>query len=96
MHCAANSLAGGLVCPLLRKEGEVKVHNGLDISGDNVEKLVKHRTLIFRTFGMTSEGVSKYCEEDDDLALAYYDDDDDFDTFTDGDVDCSCEDGGNG
>ncbi|XP_063040000.1 ras-related GTP-binding protein D [Engraulis encrasicolus] len=42
---------------------------------------------------MTSEAVSKYCEEDEDLALAYYDDDDDFDTFTDGDVDCSCEDG---
>ncbi|XP_062325743.1 ras-related GTP-binding protein D [Osmerus eperlanus] len=46
---------------------------------------------------MTSEGIAKYGEEDDGdgeaLATGYYDDDDDFDTFTDGDLDCSCEDG---
>ncbi|KAM9514752.1 ras-related GTP-binding protein D-like [Salvelinus alpinus] len=47
---------------------------------------------------MTSsrEGVSKYIEVEDDetLAIGYYDVDDDFDTFTDGNLDCSCEDGG--
>ncbi|CAB1331202.1 unnamed protein product [Coregonus sp. 'balchen'] len=48
----------------------------------------------------SSEGVSKYIEvqddgeDDDTLAIGYYDDDDDLDTFTDGNLDCSCEDGG--
>lgn len=47
----------------------------------------------------SSEGVSKYTEVEDEetLAIGYYDDDDDdFDTFTDGNLDCSCEDGGSG
>lgn len=77
----------------------MKVHNGLHISGDNVEKLVSVcDSTTSNLCTMTSEGVAKYSEEDDGddeaLAMGYYDDDDDFDTFTDGDIDCSCEDGG--
>lgn len=44
---------------------------------------------------MTNE--RKYNEvdgENEALLFDYYDDDDDFDTFTDGDGDCGCDDGG--
>lgn len=41
--------------------------------------------------------TSKYNEEDGDieaLPFGYYEDDDDFDTFTDGEGDCGCDEGG--
>uniref|UniRef100_A0A3B3T796 Ras-related GTP-binding protein n=1 Tax=Paramormyrops kingsleyae TaxID=1676925 RepID=A0A3B3T796_9TELE len=86
--------AHGRIQKRRRRRREVKVHNGMDVSSDKVEKLLCLCSLISGNLGMTSEAHSTYSEEEDgdEEAMAYYDDDD-LDAFADEDLDCSCEEG---